>query len=155
MAFKSYLNFKYSYPHETKIWNKLVDKLTKEFKDSEDEVYLVGNLLAEGKELDALLVKRDAIIVIDFKDYGGKLIISENDQWTISGNTINSNRKNPFAQLSDNKYAILSTLKKRLPDGYDSWVNIGHINALVLFHQNIARDRQKIPNTLGPQTFGN
>jgi len=148
MAFKSYLNFKYSYPHETKIWNKLVDKLTKEFKDSEDEVYLVGNLLAEGKELDALLVKRDAIIVIDFKDYGGKLIISENDQWTISGNTINSNRKNPFAQLSDNKYAILSTLKKRLPDGYDSWVNIGHINALVLFHQNIDYDLDQLANDL-------
>ena len=67
-----------------------------EYGSSDEEVYLVGNLLAGGKELDALLVKEDALIVIDFKDYGGTLVISENEPWTISGIEINSNRKKPF-----------------------------------------------------------
>lgn len=140
MAFKSFLNFKYSHTHENKIWNKLCYELQAEYGSSDEQVYLVGNLLAGGKELDALLVKEDALIVIDFKDYGGTLVISENEPWTISGIEINSNRKNPFAQLSDNKYAVLATLKKKLPSGYENWINIGHINALVLFHQRIDYD---------------
>ena len=96
MAFKSFLNFKYSHTHENKIWNKLCYELQAEYGSSDEEVYLVGNLLAGGKELDALLVKEDALIVIDFKDYGGTLVISENEPWTISGIEINSNRKKPF-----------------------------------------------------------
>ncbi len=95
-----------------------------------------------------MLVKEDAVIVIDFKDYGGTLVISENEPWTISGIEINSNRKNPFAQLSDNKYAVLATLKKKLPSGYESWINIGHINALVLFHQSINYDIDRLSHDL-------
>lgn len=148
MAFKSFLNFKYSNTHENRIWNKLVGKLKDEYDTSEYEVYLVGNLLTGGKELDALLVKDDAVIVIDFKDYGGSLSISENEPWMISGTEINPNRKNPYKQLSDNKYAVLSTLKKSLPDGFENWINIGHINALALFHQNIDYDLEKLPHDL-------
>lgn len=148
MAFKSFLNFKYSNTHENRIWNKLVHVLQAEYGSINEEVYLVGNLLADGKELDALLVKEDAVIVIDFKDYGGTLVISENEPWTISGIEINSNRKNPFAQLSDNKYAVLATLKKKLPSGYESWINIGHINALVLFHQSINYDIDRLSHDL-------
>ena len=148
MAFKSFLNFKYSNTHENRIWNKLDYELNGEYGSSEEEIYLVGNLLADGKELDALLVKEDAVIVIDFKDYGGTLVISENQPWTVSGTEINSNRKNPFAQLSDNKYAILATLKNKLPAGYESWINIGHINALVLFHQTIDYDVDRLPKDL-------
>ena len=76
MAFKSFLNFKYSNTHENRMWNKLVHALQAEYGSIDEEVYLVGNLLADGKELDALLVKEDAVIVIDFKDYGGTLVIS-------------------------------------------------------------------------------
>ena len=148
MAFKSFLNFKYSNTHENRIWNKLVHVLQAEYGSIDEEVYLVGNLLADGKELDALLVKEDAVIVIDFKDYGGTLVISENEPWTISGIEINSNRKNPFAQLSDNKYAVLATLKKKLPSGYESWINIGHINALALFHQSINYDIDRLSHDL-------
>ncbi len=43
-------------------------------------------------------------------------------------------------QLSDNKYALLDALKKKLPNGYENWINLGHINALVLFHQPIQYD---------------
>lgn len=148
MAFKSFLNFKYSHTHENRIWNKLINELKNEYDTSEYEVYLVGNLLSDGKELDALLVKEDAVIVIDFKDYGGSLSISENEPWIISGTAINSNRKNPYNQLSDNKYAVLSTLKKNLADGYENWINIGHINALALFHQNIDYDLENLPHDL-------
>lgn len=144
MAFKFFLSFKYSHTHENRIWNKLINDLNLKYDGLKEKVYLIGNLIANGKEIDAILIKEDAIIVIDFKDYGGDLIISENEPWTVSGIEINSNRKNPFVQLSDNKYAVLDVLKKKLPEGYESWINIGHINALVLFHQNINYNLENI-----------
>jgi hypothetical protein len=150
MGFKSKLCFKYSTTHENRIWNKLVDVFGGEFDNRSENIYLVGNLIAEGKELDALIVKEDAIIVVDFKDYGGILSVSENQPWTVSGFNINSDRKNPFGQLSDNKYAVLNLLKNRLPVGYENWVNIGHINALVLFHQPVEYDVSRIQVDLSP-----
>lgn len=94
MGFNVTLNFRYSNTHENRFWNNLVSALNKEFADSDEQVVLIGNLLAEGREIDALLIKEDALVVIDFKDYGGELTISENEPWTISGTIINSSRKN-------------------------------------------------------------
>lgn len=150
MAFKSNLCFKYSTTHENRIWNKLVDVLKSEYDTKLDCVYIVGNSITEGKELDALIIKEDAIVVVDFKDYGGILTVSENQPWSASGININSDRKNPFMQLSDNKYAVLNLLKNRLPSGYENWINIGHINALALFHQSIEYDMRCIQMDLSP-----
>lgn len=140
MGFKTKLCFRYSTTHENRIWNKLVDILTNEFSNRSEEIFLIGNLMVDGRELDALVVKEDAVVVVDFKDYGGVLTISENQPWTASGVNVNSSRKNPFAQLSDNKYAVLNILKNKLPEGFENWINIGHINALVMFHQPIDYD---------------
>ena len=148
MGFKSTLKFKYSHTHENQIWNKLINVLKAEYSTSKENVYLIGNLIAEGHELDALFIKEDSIVVIDFKNYGGALKVSENDPWTASGVEINSGRKNPLAQLSDNKYAVLDVLKKKLPDDYANWINLGHIAALVLFHQDIIYDISNTRNDL-------
>ncbi len=144
MGFKSKLSYRYSTTHENRIWNKLVDELKGYYTNKDEDLYLIGNLVADGRELDALIIKEDAIVVIDFKDYGGQLTVSENKPWTASGININSDRKNPYAQLSENKYAILNLLKSKLPTGYENWINIGHINALVLFHQSITYDTGRL-----------
>ena len=148
MGFKSTLKFKYSHTHENQIWNRLVKVLKEEYRTTKEDVYLIGNLIAEGHELDALFIKEDSIVVIDFKNYGGALEVSENEPWTASGVEINSGRKNPLAQLSDNKYAVLDLLKKKLPNDYNNWINLGHIAALVLFHQDIVYETSKTKNDL-------
>jgi len=148
MGFNSMLNYKYSTTHENRFWNKLVEKLSGEYDQVNEQSFLLGNLIIEGKEIDAIFIKEDAIIVIDFKDYGGKLSISENEKWLTQDTQINSGRKNPFAQLSDNKYAVLNILKRTLPPGYENWINIGHINALVLFHQDIEYNLDNLKSDL-------
>jgi uracil DNA glycosylase len=150
MGFKSMLCYRYSTTHENRLWNKLVKILDNNYSKCAKNIYLIGNLMVEGKELDALIVKEDALIVIDFKDYGGRLSISENQPWIASGIEINSDRKNPFLQLADNKYALLNMLKVRLPEGYENWINIGHINALVLFHQPIEYEPANLQRDLSP-----
>ena len=132
MAFDSLLFHKFSTIHENRFWNKLIGILEHEYSKADEEVFLIGNISVEGKQVDAICVKDDAILVIDFKDYGGSLTISENGTWIISGQPINSGRKNPYLQLADNKYALLNLLKRKLPDGYQNWINIGHINLAII-----------------------
>lgn len=140
MAFNSSLLSRFSTIHENRFWNKLISILNEEFSSRYERLLLIGNIMIEGKQIDAICIKDDAILVIDFKNYGGKLEVSENKPWLISGETINIGRKNPYVQLADYKYALLNLLKRRLPEGYLNWINIGHINVLVLFHQDIEYD---------------
>ena len=150
MAVKCVRSSKFDTIHENRFWNKLKSVLEEEFSGSQEDVLVVGNLIIDGKQIDALCIKNDAIVVIDFKDYSGTLSISENSTWTISGEPINTGGKNPYSQLSAHKYAVLNQLKRKLPDGYQNWINIGHINALVLFQQHIEYDVTNIQYDLSP-----
>lgn len=150
MAVRCVRSSKFDTIHENRFWNKLKSVLDEEFSNSQEDLLLVGNIIIDGKQIDALCIKNDAIVVIDFKDYSGNLSISENSTWTISGEPINSGGKNPYIQLSAHKYAVLNQLKRRLPDGYQNWINIGHINALVLFQQHIEYDITNIQYDLSP-----
>ena len=144
MAFEAFLPDRFSTPHENRFWNKLVGELKIQFQSSADNIFIVGNIFAGGKQLDALVVKDDALVIVDFKDYGGKLRVSENGPWEIDGRTVNSGRKNPYQQLQENKFALLNSLKGRLPERFEEWLNLGHINALVLFHQKIDYDNHDL-----------
>lgn len=55
----------------------LCQQLRARYEGSEDFCVLVGNYNI-GCELDALFIKKDAIISIEFKNYGGTIIANEN-----------------------------------------------------------------------------
>jgi DEAD/DEAH box helicase domain-containing protein len=144
MAISIYKSTDYNTTAEREFFSLLTEELIKEF-DAKDEEYLfIGNLNCEGQEIDAVFIKNDAITVIDFKNYSGKVNFSENGNWT-AGETIvkgGSGGKNPYQQLKANKFALLNQL--------NTWfnkenVNLGHISAIVLFHRDIETDLQQIP----------
>ena len=59
----------------------LCNELKIHYENSNEFCVLAGNYNI-GCELDALFIKRDAIIAIEFKNYGGKVIANENGEWT-------------------------------------------------------------------------
>ena len=62
-------------------------------------------------ELDALVVKRNAIIVIDFKNYGGEGQVSENNRWTCDGVPVKGAAASiPINNYMHNKFALSNTL---------------------------------------------
>lgn len=147
MTFKAYRAAPFSYAHENRIFNQLHDILFAHWAEQDEPLHLLGNFYIDGAEIDALVIKRNAIIVIDFKDYGGKLKFSENNKWTIDGNTVRGgNKTNPYQQIRDNKFQLLNYLDRRVQ--FQSSPNLGHIAGLCLFHQAIDFDEGTLPNNV-------
>lgn len=67
MALQVYRYANYLKTYEREQFRSLCKLLNK----SQDDYILVANPIIEGRELDALLIKRDAIIVLEFKNYSG------------------------------------------------------------------------------------
>ncbi|MDP5133568.1 MAG: NERD domain-containing protein [Paraglaciecola sp.] len=111
-------------------------------------LYLFGNFFVSGREFDALIIKENAITIIDFKNFGGILSFSENGPWYADGQEIKGgNSKNPYLQLRQNKFALLDFLKQDHIH-LASRPNLGHISGLVLFHQPIEFDDKALPTSV-------
>lgn len=59
----------------------LCEQLKTHYEDSNEFCVFAGNYNI-GCELDALFIKKDAIISIEFKNYGGNVVANENGEWT-------------------------------------------------------------------------
>lgn len=99
----------------------------------EDFCVFVGNYNI-GCELDALFIKKDAIISIEFKNYGGKVVANENGEWTCDGKNIKGgSRKTVLQQARINH----STVKKELKILGVEKNQIKDVPHLIIFHQPI------------------
>ncbi len=111
----------------------LCQQLKTHYEDSGEFCVFVGNYNI-GCELDALFIKKDAIISIEFKNYGGCVVANENGEWTCNGRIIKGgSRKTVLQQARINH----STVKKELKVlGVDK-NQIKDVPHLIIFHQPI------------------
>ena len=111
----------------------LCGQLKAHYENLEDFCVLVGNYNI-GCELDALFIKKDAIISIEFKNYGGKVVANENGEWTCDGKFIKGgSRKTVLQQARINH----STVKKELKVLGVEKDQIKDVPHLIIFHQPI------------------
>lgn len=111
----------------------LCGKLKAHYENLEDFCVFVGNYNI-GCELDALFIKKDAIISIEFKNYGGKVVANENGEWTCDGKNIKGgSRKTVLQQARINH----STVKKELKILGVEKNQIKDVPHLIIFHQPI------------------
>lgn len=111
----------------------LCEQLKAHNENSNEFCVLAGNYNI-GCELDALFIKKDAIIAIEFKNYGGKVIANENGEWTCDGKVIKGgSRKTVLQQARINH----STLKKELKALGVSKENIKDVPTLIIFNQPV------------------
>jgi len=147
MTFKAYRAAPFSHAHENRIFNQLHDILFAHWKEQDEPLHLLGNFYVDGGEIDALIIKRNAVIVIDFKDYGGNLQFSENGRWKIDGKEVRGgNKTNPYQQIRNNKFQLLNYFKNRVD--FQSSPNLGHIAGLCLFHQAIEFEDATLPHNI-------
>ena len=152
MSFHAYMAQKYDHTEENQIFDTLYDSLSKIWNYKDDYLYLIGNLSIYRADIDALIIKRDAIIIIDFKNYQGKLTFENNDltnnNWnienerhekcTVKGGSL----KNPFKQLKQYKDTLREYItNNKLINTYKT--EIKHISCMCLFQKPIVLDTQE------------
>ena len=74
---------------EREQYRLLCKKMKAKYAKSEQFYLLVGNYNIYDSELDAIVIKHDSIIAVEFKNYGGTIVATENGDWTANGVPIN------------------------------------------------------------------
>ncbi|WP_442255415.1 NERD domain-containing protein, partial [Vibrio casei] len=144
MSFHAYRATPFEFTHENKVFNKLYDLLQAVWEDREEPLHLIGNVYVAGRPVDALIIKSHAVVVIDFKDYGGDVSFSENGSWYANGVIVKGGGStNPYQQIRNNKFTLLNYLQESVV--FQSEPQLGHIAGLCLFHQDIRFDDKQIP----------
>ncbi|MGF1758951.1 NERD domain-containing protein [Photobacterium sagamiensis] len=147
MSFYAYRSAPFEHTHENKAFNALHDLLQGQWEERDEPLHLLGNFFIDGREVDALVIKRNAIIVIDFKDYSGEVTFSENGRWSADGVLVKGgNNTNPYQQIRSNKFNLLNYLQDHVE--FQSRPELGHIAGLCLFHQDILFDETQLPKSV-------
>lgn len=111
----------------------LCEQLKSHYKDSNEFCVFAGNYNI-GCELDALFIKKDAIIAIEFKNYGGNVVANENGEWTCDGKVIKGGSRKTVLQQARVNHSIV---KKELKVLGVSSQNIKDVPTLVIFNQPV------------------
>ena len=111
----------------------LCSQLSKHYENSNEFCVFAGNYNI-GCELDALFIKKDAIIAIEFKNYGGKVIANENGEWTCDGKTIKGGSRKTVLQQARINHSIV---KKELKVLGVASHNVKDVPTLIVFNQPI------------------
>lgn len=156
MAFKSYLIQQFNYTHENVFFRQVSNQLKKEFENQIGLHILVGNISCNGHQIDALFISKGKIIVINFKNYGGKLIFSENNPWQIfskEGKSVfvkgGGSIRNPYQQVNAYRNSLIQLLKNKkeffISLNHDA-LELRHVGGMVVFHNPIDFNSADIPS---------
>lgn len=114
----------------------LCEQLKAHYEKSNEFCVFVGNYNI-GCELDALFIKKDAIIAIEFKNYGGHIIANENGEWTADGVAIKGGSRKTVLQQARINHSIVKKELKAL--GLEA-KQIKDVPTLIVFHQPITME---------------
>lgn len=129
----------YDHTAEREQYRVICNALKERFSGSNDLCIFVANWNIYDSELDGLLLKHDAIIAIEFKNYGGKIIATDNGDWKKDDGTVVKGgvRKSPYKQAQINRSNLLNGLRD---SGFIAAKNLKHITSLIVFNQPIDLD---------------
>lgn len=133
MPAKFYRGEPFSHPQENEAFRQLCAAGAR-LLDAADDARILGNVVGPGLQIDAIVLKRRAITIVDFKHYGGDIRVTEDSPWVTSeGAEVKGGNRdaNPFSQVDRYKKALMHALgcSGLLPSGSD----LGHISGLVIF----------------------
>lgn len=84
-----------------------------QYQETEKMCFLIANYNIFDCEFDAILIKNDAIIAIEFKNYGGNIVAVENGDWKSNGTIIKGgSRKTVYQQARVNHAALKNGLSE-------------------------------------------
>jgi superfamily I DNA/RNA helicase len=141
MAFECHIARPFSHQHETKMFGELTGLFKKRFTSEPGRHILLGNILCNTSEFDAIFLKPRGIAIIEMKAHGGRIQFSENGEWKSDGKPVKGGTKiNPYVQVRTSRISLrrwlqeLSNRAELHPRPPYAWEDIA---AIVLFSGNI------------------
>lgn len=126
----------YNHTAEREQFRSLCKSLKEYYGNKPHTCIFIGNFNIGNVELDGLIIKNDAIIAIEFKNYGGKIIAADNGEWMLSDGTIikGGSKKTAYQQVSLNRAQTKKGLKTT---AHLTNKQVQNLNSLVVFNQPI------------------
>ena len=136
MSFIAFKIFDYEHTAEREQYRTICNLLRAKYEASNELCVFIANYNIFDCELDGILIKSDAIISIEFKNYGGEIKAVENGHWTTADGTIikGGSRKSVYQQAKLNHLALKHGLRE---GGILSNKMLKDIPSLVVFSQPI------------------
>lgn len=135
----------FSRTHENEAFDRLAEALLAQWGDADESSALIGNFFCNGAEIDAMLVRPHAIVIIEFKDYSGAVHLSENGPWRAGDReVIGGSRANPGLQVRGYRFKVRDYLREGVfrdqPHN-----DFSHISCLVVFTQDAQIEEEQLP----------
>lgn len=147
MSFIAFKISDYEHTAEREQYRSICNMLRSKYEASDELCIFIANYNIFDCELDGILIKSDAIISIEFKNYGGEIRAAENGQWTLADGTIikGGSRKSVYQQAKLNHVAIKRGLKEGgiLPNKMIKDIPSLVVFAKPIFLQNHLSDKVK------------
>ena len=150
----------FEHTHEESAARDAIGQLRHHYNESQDFCHLGLNLHCNGRDLDALVLKHNAIIVIEFKDCAAPIQGAENGAWAVVGDnhgTLNEGRHNPFQQVRSYRYAVRQHLHESrcdfLPQQKAAQATFDHVSGVVCVSPDLHQDSQIDVNQGGNRWF--
>lgn len=108
----------FEYAHEQQMWESLCASMSAAFRNVPGKALLLGNFNA-GKQIDACLVTRRGMAVIELKSHSGVLHTPLNDRWYAGHHVVHAGGSlNPLEQVRAARFAISDRLRRAWPRAF-------------------------------------
>ena len=105
---KLYLGGQFDHRHEVEQFNYIL-KIIEGYKNKLGNFCIIfGCSYISGEEVDCVIFKENAIIVIEMKNWKGKISGSENGDWKVDGKSF----ENVFLQCGRKRFAVMDKLNE-------------------------------------------
>lgn len=123
----------YNNTAEREQFRYLCNILKEKYRNSNELCLLIANYNIYDSEFDSIMIKNDAIIAVEFKNYGGTIIAKENGEWTADGKVIKGGSRKTVYQQARICHAALKNGLRELGINSD-WIK--DVPSLIVFNQD-------------------
>lgn len=117
--------------HEIREFEGVVRSLRNYYEGRKELALVIGNVNVGNVELDGIIVKGDAIIILELKDHSGEIVARMNGEWTCDGEVVRGgNNKTVFEQIQVNKRNLRAAIER---NDYFTSVQANDVQGLVVF----------------------
>lgn len=118
--------------HEIRQFGAAAQSLYDYFDGRDETTLFIGNVNIGEANLDGLIIKNDAVIIVEFKDYEGDVIARQNGEWVCGNKTIKGGAggKTVFEQLKKNQRILRRVIGE---NNYLTEIQRSDIKGLVVF----------------------